>query len=775
MPFKPDPFIRDLADQVGNYDVITTHTDLQLLVDRLMADDLPIAFDIETGYEGPDQKKGSLDVYNPRQFIVGFALTNSVDWARYIPLRHDFCDFNLDPKVAWAIVKPLLETKEIVAHNWVFEARNVALLATKGDGPRIDLDWRLAHDTMIQSYVLNETPQHGLKDLVLARYGYAQKHFQDLFDKAPTLSQQQAQRTNVLDVNQEVINYVCDDVCWALRLHLDQHQRCLTERKIVYRIEREILGILLDMAEVGIAVDWDGIATDFGRFEFFYDQMENRTRQMFEEATGRSLTTLNFRSALQMRKLLFDDMGLHSTRMTKPNKDGAQSLSTDETALEALRHQHPAVDQLLKYRQTKKMGEWFELWSTLRTAHDERVHPSFNQVRVQSGRFASDGPNVQNITKRWWFSLTPREPDESDEVYEHRVRATGTNGVDYWAGNARDFLVATPGYTLLTFDYQAAEMRVLAGLSEEPYLIDAFRTGKDVHKVAASLAFHVPIEQVSKEQRQRAKSVQFGLVYGQGPQGLADGLGISKDEAREIMDQYFSAFSKVDQWFDRQKRDGAMLGYVESFLGRRSTLWDLFSTNRAIQSKAERMMVNIPVQGGAADYCKLAMIMAKRVLTKHGWWQTKVRMLMNQHDSLVFEVDNTLDIREVRDILTPAVSFPLPTDFPTLPPMEVDWETGHRWGSVTGLSDDPPPALPAAAPDPDPQEVLVIVTQQLTRDLAAALRAALSGSPGPQPVYVHADGREVLLRGTSITLTDDLRAHLAALNCRAHPRHPVAA
>jgi DNA polymerase-1 len=767
--------VEDLAEFQGDYRAITTMDGLKRFLDTQWAAvhaGHPLGFDVETGYTGPAKRKASLDVDNPNQFVVGFSLTDSLTMARYVPLRHDFAD-NLDPETVWTEVKPLLEAATLVAHNWVFEARNLRALERKGHGPAIHLDWRHAQDTMIQSYVLSETRLHGLKSLTQERYGYEQAHIETLFPDKMTAEAQACLRFNVLDVNPAVVNYVCDDVCWALRLDRDLRQRCEDERDMVYKLERQILGILVDMTETGVAVDWDGISTDAARFDFFYQQMENRTRRLFEEAAGRDLTTLNFRSPTQMRQLLFEDLGLHSTRTTKADKNGETRLSTDETALEALRHQHPAVDQLLKYRQCKKMGEWLDLWSGLRTSHDERVHPTLNQVRVQSGRFASDAPNVQNISKHFWFTVVDRDPEQfppgkdGDAAFTDHVRATGTNGIDYWEGSPRDYLVASPGYTLLSFDYKAAEMRVLAGLAAEPYLIAAFREGRDPHITAASLAFKVPFDQVTPTQRQGAKAVNFGLIFGQGAQGLADGLGISKDEAQKIIDAYFAAFTQVDRWFAETKSAAYRNGYVTSWLGRKSTLWDLQSESRAVQSKAERMMINIPVQGGAADYCKLAMVQSRRVLTEHGWWADKVRLLMNQHDSLVFEVHSSLYLREVRDILQPAVSFPLGSFFPALPPMDVDWELGQRWGSVKKFDDEPEAAEPQPdhepQPDPPAPDILVLhFADRPTRDVIIGVKAILVRHPGSVPVLIALNGREAAVPGVSVTYDDQVAEELAA-------------
>jgi len=636
----------------------------------------------------------------------------------------------------------------VLTGNSVFELRNLAALERKGHGPAIHPPWDHLQDTVVQSYVLGESQFHALKYLSGFWFNYAQTEIMHLFEvdgKKLTQAQMEAIRYNVLPLTPEVINYVCDDVTWGLRL--DQHQRPLLladgvkppSLGFIYQLEREIIGVLLDMAETGVAVDWEGIDRGVEDFERFYDRMEAETRRLFEEGAGRELPGFNFRSVPQLRSLLFNQdegLGLVPAMMTKHESN--PQPSTSEASLEAIRHQHPAVEQLINYRKTKKMGEWFQLWSKINTSYDGKVHPSFNQVRVQSGRFASDAPNVQNITKKWWFTTVTRDytefppGKEGDAAFVKHVKAIGTNGHDYWAGNARDYLVASPGYTLLSFDYRAQEMRVLAGLSQEPYLIGAFRDGIDVHRATAALMFGVPIEEVTDEQRQKGKTIGFGNVYGQSPKGMSTQLGISKDEAEKLYNLYFGKFTKVAEWFTRVKREGFDKGMVYSFLGRRSRIWELLSDNRAIRSKAERMFVNIPVQGGGADITKLAMVRAKRAMVKRGWWNTKVRLLMNQHDALIFEVSDELDLAEVKDALEPQVSFPIPEHLGDFPPFAVDWEYGPRWGSCIPWGEEDPQVQSFEKPS----KLTLRFLEPPARDRFQELIKVLKSHPGEVPVVI---------------------------------------
>lgn len=733
-----------------NFARLDTLDQVKNLAEVLVESGKPVGFDIETGYSGMPQEKAALNVYNPNQFVVGFSVTNDIRWSRYIPLRHDFGD-NLDPNEVWPIMKPVLEEVNGVCHNLHFEHRNLLALDKKGDGPSIVLkpgQWR---DSMIESYVLSTAPEHGLKFLTKWYYNYDQADISSLFGDKFTAKDARCMRFNILPISPQVIDYACDDSIWSLRIDQDLFGKVIEERSQIYHLEMQILQVLIDMTEDGVTVDWDFLEQNLLDYEKFIVKMEDKTRAMFAEAAGRDLTTLNFRSSQQMQNLLFNDLGLKATRMTKAGKP-----STEEKALEALRRQHPAVDMLLKFRQTKKMGEFFETWRKLRgTCGDGKVHPSLNQVRVQGGRFASSDPNIQNIRKHWFFSTVPKAEvgAETDEELEEAVVNGDYDPSSYWGGYARDTIVASPGFTLLSFDYSQQELRVLAGLAKEPYLLDAFEKGKDIHKVTAALMFNTPIEKVTPEQRQKAKTINFGLIYQQGPKSLGEQLGIPTEEAERLMDLYFSSFTAVKDWFNKVKAVGRRQGYVISFMGRISTVWELRSDNRAVVSKADRKFVNLPVQGGGADITKVAMVNARRVLVEKGWWMTKVRLLMNQHDSLVFEVSDELDLIEVKDLLEPEVSFPI-NGFPKF---EVDWEYGSRWGSLTKLDSS---GIVESKETPAPEKVRIVFDLMPSAEIVKSIVGSLKSYPGDCPVEM-VMGDDVVPMKYLVNPTSDMRQEVA--------------
>lgn len=709
-----------------NFSVVDTLDDLKALVDTLYNSDKLLGFDIETGYSGKDTPKESVNVYSSRQFIVGFSITNDFSWARYVPLRHDFGQ-NIDPNEAWQVMYPLLMEKKGVIHNYHFEAMNLRHLDEKGDGPSIVLPIENWYDSMLEAYVLSDVPagkisgslrdgefvrrylppfhrtsdmfaaEHAtsfavnLKSLTKFRYNYDQKNIFTLFNggKELTAKQKEYIRFNTLPINEEVAHYACDDAAFCLQLHHDQIERINEDPYLpfVYQLERNVADVLVDMSDAGVGVDWEEVNSNLGMYEGFLERLLTDTRKKFEEETGVSQASLNFNSPKQLREVIYgskEDGGLGLS--TSVETDSGEK-STSEKALSQLRKVSPAIDSLLRYRQCIKMGNWLEQIKTLEGRYDDgRLHPGFLQTVVPSGRFSSSGPNVQQIGKRWWFQIP------SGSVAE--VMQTGKNGLDYWTGNARDLIVPQEGYSILSFDYASAEIQMVGALAQEKEIIDAFHRGEDFHKWAASLMYSKPISEVTKKERQSAKTFAFGNLFGQSVAALAQQLGVTKEEGERMQNMYFAPFPKLAGYFDQQHSLAENDLEVRTMIGRKVTLWVGMHDSGKVRSGAKRVSVNAPVQGSATgDYVKIAMVNVRNVLRREGLWGTKVKLIMNQHDSLVFEVSNDLDIMDVVNLLTPAVQYNLSgvkgfyNEFEKFPPMNVDWEAGYTWGSVVDVND----------------------------------------------------------------------------------------
>lgn len=760
-----------------DFQMINNLDEVKELVDQLYASDKIIGFDIETGYKGDPVEGRSLNMFHPLQFIAGFSITNDPSWARYIPLRHDMQDdYNVDPEKTWELMKPLLEDKVGVAHNLSFEASNLRQLDKKGDGPRIEIPVSKWHDSMISAYVLSDIPPIevwgalrdgelvrryvpetfrtdddymeaynydtgkrqrafavNLKSLTHFRYNYHQAKMESLFktDKPFTAKDRKVMRFNVLGLEPPVIHYACDDAYLCLQLHHDQYGRILEDPYLpnVYNLEMQTMEVLVDMHEQGVSVDWEGIKSHLSMYKNFLHETKVATKKQFEEEAGRPLVNLNLNSGKQVREIIFapkeeGGLGLTTTVMT----DGGE-LSTNDKSLSPLKNQSKAVAMLLNYRKCEKMGKWFEQWAPLENAAwDGKIHPNFLQTTVASGRFSSAGPNVQQLTKHWWFQ------NKDGKVAELLGDPDSILGVDYWTGNARDFIVPSPGYRILSFDYQSAEIQFLAALAGEDSIIQAFYSGEDFHRWTASLVFDKSVDEVTPKERQAAKSVSFGLVYGQSVSAMAQQLNIPRAEAQDIRDRYFARFPHIAAYFDQQHTMAEEEFEVRTVLGRKATLWDGMHESNRVRSKAARMSVNIPVQGGATgDYVKMAMTRCKALLDKKGLWGNEIRLIMNQHDSLVFEVSEEFGLQEAAELITPCVQFSLEgieglyNYFESFPPMSVDWEAGDTWGSVCDLED---------VKYLNAEELHVDIDEDIDSDSFTNFKNIINTNPGPLPVWV---------------------------------------
>lgn len=666
--------------------------EVQQLVDHFSTSDVPyVAFDVETGYTGQTRKSGSLRAYHDGFHIVGISLANHVDWARYIPLNHTFAD-NLPEWEVWELLKPLFESKTILAHNLAFDMRAVQSLYLKEEGPEINFN--KFEDTMLQSYVLAQTKTHGLKFLTKHYFDYDQSSLKELFpdQESWTYEETKKLRFSGLPLAPHVIRYVCDDARWVIGLYelfTEELNKPENYRlKFIYGMEKEILGILGDMQNTGVAFDWDKFDEDWMNGRYMEDSLRSEVRKRFADDLGIKEFdhALNFNSSHQMRKLLYGDLKLTTTRMTDSG-----AMSTDELALLGLADQSTGAAKLSEYKRFMKNLGFYKTWDEFRESYDRRIHSDTSQIHVQSGRFASSNPNQQNIKKEFWFQVPDGE--------KAQLKESGTNGWDYWSGSHRSYIIPSKGYTLFSFDYSQGELRVLAGVAGEKYLRNAYRDGVDVHTTTASLMLGVPLDEVTKDQRATGKTMNFAILYGSGPKLIGENLNIPYDDAVELVDRYLSAYSSVKRWIKSQQETGQALGMVETFMGRKVTLWDLESEDDYVRSKADRLAVNSPIQGGLADIVKVGMIKTSRALQQKGWWNDKVRLLMNQHDSLVFEVHHSLDLGDVYDTIQPMVQFN-PTGTYKLrqvdgrdkefyfqfPDFVTDWEYGQNWGTMEAFT-----------------------------------------------------------------------------------------
>ena len=396
-------------------------------------------------------------------------------------------------------------------------------------------------------------------------------------------------------------------------------------------LEMPLVPVLGEMELAGVSVDLPYLQQVSREL---YEQLQRLDQEIADVAHG----PINVNSPQQLARFLFEDLNLPGGRKTK------SGYSTDANVLEGLRDQHPVVPKILEFRQLSKLkGTYVDALPLLVDAKTHRVHTSFNQTVAATGRLSSSDPNLQNIPIR-------------TEVGQ-KVR--------------RAFIPGRPGDVLLSADYSQIELRVLAHMTDDPVLVDAFARGEDIHARTAAEVFAIPQDQVTANQRRLAKVVNFGLFYGLSDFGLARDTGMSTEEARIFIDAYFRAYNRVREFLEGIKMQAREQGYVETLLHRRRYIQDIRSPNRMLRQGAERIAINMPVQGSAADIMKLAMIRLQQYLREQG---LQSRMILTVHDELVFEVPPG-----ERERLIDVVPDLMATAYPMKVPLQVDLKLGPNW------------------------------------------------------------------------------------------------
>jgi DNA polymerase I-like protein with 3'-5' exonuclease and polymerase domains len=643
-----------------SYGLTDNIADVRALVSQLIADGKPFAFDIETGYDGLAREKASL--HPEIGFVVGFSVTNSTEWARYIPLRHDLA-VNVDPEQFALAVWPLMQTGLGVAHNAKFELRFLSELFKEFVAETDDGVYPIRSDTMIESYLVQETRGHGLKQLTKELFGHNQAELSTLFPEL-TDAAMRTLRFNALELTPKVVSYVCEDSAWCLALHDRNYHK--VKDSLLFKTEMELIPILAEMERYGLRYDWTMLSNAATEMESFINKWRAEVMGELSDIVGEPVN-INLGSAQQVSAILYDRIGLRTTRMTKTSKDTAEpKMSTDAVALEGLSKKYPYVKKMVEWREMKKLlGTYLTTYEKkFGYAPDGRTHPNVNATFIITGRVSVNDPPYQQTPKDYDYEL-------SDGEQFHL--------------SFRKAIMAGPEHYFVGFDYSQVELRWLAGVAQEPTLLKDFADGVDVHSRTASLMLAVPLKAVTKEQRAIGKTMNFALLYGMGVKTMAERLGVTVDEAKELNEKYFSAFSSIAVWSDRVTRQGIRDGFTMSHFGRKHRIWELTEDNPMLRAKGERMCVNAPIQGGAADYMKIAMVRGNRALAKAGLLD-RVHVVMNIHDALVYEVRTSVEPALVIATLESAISYPVEG----FPPIEADWGVGRRWGTMVDvvLNDD---------------------------------------------------------------------------------------
>ena len=559
----------------SRYETLLTEADLNRWVEKLKQAKL-FALDTETD---------NLDYMAANLVGISFALENGE--AAYLPLQLDYLGASktLEKTTALALLKPVLENPAIqkVGQNFKYDLTIFARNSIDVQG--------VAFDTMLESYVLNSTGRHNMDDLAKRYLGHQTISFEEIAGKGK----------NQLTFNQipleKATEYAAEDADVTMKLQQVLWEKLSKEptlEKLFKEMELPLLGVLSRMERRGVLIDSDALFLQS-------NEIANRLSELEEQAYVLAGQPFNLASTKQLQEILFDKLGLPVIQKTPKG-----APSTNEEVLEELAFSHELPKVLVEHRGLSKLKSTYtDKLPQMVNPQTGRVHTSYHQAVTATGRLSSSDPNLQNI---------PIRNEEGRRI--------------------RQAFIAREGFTVVAADYSQIELRIMAHLSQDQGLINAFTQGKDIHRSTAAEIFGVALDEVTPEQRRNAKAINFGLIYGMSAFGLSRQLGIGRADAQNYMDLYFKRYPGVQTFMHDIREKAKAQGYVETLFGRRLYLPDINSSNGMRRKAAERVAINAPMQGTAADIIKRAMIQLDQKLQN----DPDIAMIMQVHDELVFEV-----------------------------------------------------------------------------------------------------------------------------------------
>ena len=598
-----------------NYETVLTQAQLDAWLDKLARAEL-VALDTETT---------SLD--DMRAEIVGISFSVEPGEAAYIPLAHAGPDapHQLPLEAVLAQLKPWLENPAALklGQHVKYDRHVFANHGIEVQG--------YAHDTMLQSYVLEVHKPHGLASLAERHVGRKGLSYEDLCGKGAhqiPFSQVDVARATTYSCEDSDMTLDVHRVLWP-RLQADDRLRGIYELEMasseaLYRIERN-----------GVLIDAPTLASQS-------HELGQRILQLEQEAHAIAQQVFNLSSPKQIGDIFFNKLGLP---VVKKTATGAPS--TDEEVLEKLAEDYPLPAKILEHRSLSKLkGTYTDKLAALAHPRTGRVHTHYAQAVAVTGRLSSNDPNLQNIPIR-----TPE------------------------GRRVREAFVAGPGNVIASADYSQIELRIMAHISEDEALLRAFHEGVDVHRATAAEVFGLAVNEVSSEQRRYAKVINFGLIYGMSAYGLAKALSIDNTAAKNYIERYFQRFAGVKRYMDDTRLQAKSQGYVETVFGRRLYLPEINSPNGPRRAGAERAAINAPMQGTAADLIKMSMVKVQQVLDAQ---QRGTRMIMQVHDELVFEVPES-EVAWLRDTVPALMAGVAALKVPLLAELGVgrNWDEAH--------------------------------------------------------------------------------------------------
>ena len=600
-------------DVESNYHTIRTKNELDELIE-VMKKAPYISFDTETT---------SLDYMNAE--LVGVSIALRPNEAFYIPINHNYegVEKQLEEHFVLEALKPFLESDEIpkIGHNLKYDRH---ILQNLG----IDLKGKLL-DTMLFSYVNNSTITRHNLDAVSKRYlNINPTSYEDVAGKG-------AKQIPFSEVSIEVASeYASEDADISLKLY--EHIEPLVQKetklaKLYSEIEGPLIYTLGDIERNGVLIDSEKLNEQSKELEAKILELEQKVQKSAGE-------DFNLGSPKQLQEILYEKLGLPVIKKTPKGQP-----STAESVLQELSMDFPIVQDILSYRAISKLKSTYtDKLPKMVNSNTGRVHTSYHQAVTATGRLSSSDPNLQNI---------PIRSEEGRRI--------------------REAFIAPDGYKILAADYSQIELRIMAHLSRDQGLMDAFAKGQDIHQATAAEIFSTNIDEVTANQRRSAKAINFGLIYGMSAFGLSKQLQITRAEAQNYIEQYFDRYPQVKHYMDETKQSAKKMGYVETVFGRRLYLADIESSNYQRRQYAERSAINAPMQGTAADLIKMAMILLHQKIREESF---EAKIIMQVHDELVIEVnENQSD--ELSEITTSVMSEISKLDVD----LKVDADIGNNW------------------------------------------------------------------------------------------------
>ncbi|OHB68383.1 MAG: DNA polymerase I [Planctomycetes bacterium RBG_13_62_9] len=593
------------------YTLVDTAEKLALLVAGLGKQTL-ISIDTET-----------TSVSAMRADLVGISFAWELHRAFYVPVRGPMGSSHLDVATVRRELAPILADENIrkIGQNLKYDLtvlRN-AKMPVRG----------VYFDTMVASYCLDpERLSHSLDNLALDFLHYQSIPIHALIGKGKN------QLTFDLVDLAAACEYSAEDADVTYRLYLVLKDRLECEpqlNKLFHEVEMPLVGVLMEM-------ECNGVSIDVGLLKQMSGELDGALQHVAERVYEQAGTVFNIDSPKQLGEVLFDRLKLNSRRVGKAGR------STDAEVLEQLADQHPIAEMVLEYRTLAKLkNTYLDKLGTLINPRTGRLHASFNQTVTATGRLSSSNPNLQNIPARTELG--------------RKIRAA--------------FVPQSKDDCILSADYSQIELRLLAHFSGDPTMRAAFAADQDIHRFVASQIYGVPLEQVTGEMRSRCKTVNFGIIYGQGAQGLARTIHISPAEAKQFIEQYFARYGSIRAFIDECIAKARRTGYAETILGRKRKIADIKSRNAGRRAQAERLAVNTVIQGSAADLIKIAMLGIQKRIERE---KLPVRMILQVHDELVFEVltsEAEKHAKWIADEMANAIRFDVP--------IKVDTTCGPSW------------------------------------------------------------------------------------------------